>query len=177
MRERLRFIQQIIEPWVITETPKYLILHEDEFVFNTDENFETDYSIFLENITLFEESENYAYLEKAVEIYHDDFLTDTDHNYFDRIRKSLREKYMNAVLQLATYYAAEGETDKSIAILENFLLRYPDSEQHVKLLIKLLYREERRSTAYEWYLRYVSATDREPFDFYEVIRQEQKAGI
>ncbi len=177
VRERLRFIQQIIEPWVITETPKYLILHEDEFVFNTDENFETDYSIFLENITLFEESENYAYLEKAVEIYHDDFLTDTDHNYFDRIRKSLREKYMNAVLQLATYYAAEGETDKSIAILENFLLRYPDSEQHVKLLIKLLYREERRSTAYEWYLRYVSATDREPFDFYEVIRQEQKAGI
>ncbi len=175
VRERLLFIQDIIEPWVITETPKYLIIHEDEFVFNTDENFETDYRIFLENITLFEESGNYAYIEKAIEIYHEDFLTDTSHAYFDRIRKSLREKYMDAVFQLATHYAAEGETDKAIALLENFLLRYPDSEEHVKLLIKLLYREERRSTAYEWYLRYVSATDREPFDFYEVIKQEQKA--
>ncbi len=175
VRERLLFIQDIIEPWVITETPKYLIIHEDEFVFNTDENFETDYRVFLENITLFEESGNYAYIERAIEIYHEDFLTDTSHAYFDRIRKSLREKYMDAVFQLATHYAAEGETDKAIALLENFLLRYPDSEEHVKLLIKLLYREERRSTAYEWYLRYVSATDREPFDFYEVIKQEQKA--
>ena len=173
VKERLEFIQQILEPWVITESPKYLIIHEDEFVFNTDENFETDYRSFLENIALFEESGNYAYLEKAIEVYHDDFLVDTRHYYFDRIRQQLREKYMDAVLQLAMHYTSEDEIDRAIALLENFLLRYPDSEEHTKLLVKLLYREDKRSTAYEWYLRYVSATDREPFDFYEVIKQEE----
>jgi len=177
VKERLEFIQQTLEPWVITESPKYLIIHEDEFIFNTDENFETDYRIFLENIALFEESGNYAYLERAIEVYHDDFLIDTRHYYFDRIRQNLKEKYMDAVLQLALHYTDEGETDRAIALLENFLLRYPDSEEHTKLLVKLLYREDKRSTAYEWYLRYVSATDKEPFDFYEVIKQEQEAGI
>jgi len=177
VKERLQFIQQLLEPWIITESPKYLTIHQDQFLFDTDENLETDYRIFLGNLTLFEESGNHAYLEKAIEVYHDDFLVDMRHSYFDHVRDQLREKYKQAILQLANHYIEEGEIDRAIALLENFLLRYPDSEEHIKLLVKLLYKEGRRSTAYEWYLRYVGATDGEPFDFYEVIQQEQKAGI
>ena len=174
VRERLGYLQQLMEPWIITEPPKYLIIHEDEFIFNTDENFESDYSNFIENLAKFENSGDYSYLEKALEEYQDDFLLGVNHVYFEELRENLKKKYRDAVLRLARHYVDSEEREKAIALLENFLLKYPDSPEHTKLLIKLLYNANRRAAAYEWYLRFISLENIEPFDFYEVIAEGRK---
>lgn len=171
VRERLYHLQRIIEPWIITESPKYLIIHNDELIFTTDEHFQSDYKNFLENLRLFEETGRYTYLERAIEEYQEDFLLGVSHRYFEEIREMLREKYKAAVLELAKYYVDSENREKAIALLENFLLKYPNSPKHTKLLIELLYRENRRAAAYEWYLRFASLENTEPFDFYEITKE------
>ncbi len=165
VEERLKFLQGILEPWTITEKPKYLIIMEDEFVFRTDENFQTDIYEFDKLI----QSEDVEDLEKAFEIYTGDLLEDVQHYYFEQFRTSYRNKYKELVYKLASKHAQLGNVERAINILESLLVKDINNEEHLKFLIKLLYERGKRAYAYEWYLKYLASVERETFQFQEAL--------
>jgi len=162
IKPRLKQILEIIEPWTISKTPKYLTIEDNRILFRTDENFKVD-------IYLFEDYLNRNELENAISLYDGDFVPSLTHPYFSEVRNKLKEKYLNAVYELAKNYISDKAYDKAIIILEKLLSRDILNLEHLKLLISTLYKIGRRAYAYEWYLRYLSVIDEPKFKFEEVV--------
>jgi len=162
IKPRLDQILEVIEPWTITQTPKYLIVENDKILFKTDENFKVD-------LYLFEDYLKNGDLESAVNIYHGDFLPYISHPYFSELRNRLKKMYLDAVYNLAQGYISDGKYDRAIIILESLLNKDILNVEHLKLLISVLYKVGKRAYAYEWYLRYLTKVEEPRFKFEEII--------
>lgn len=165
LKVRLKQILEVIEPWTITQTPKYLIIENDRILFKTDENFKVD-------LYLFEDYLRNGDLESAINIYHGDFLPFVSHPFFSDLRIRLKNLYLEAVYSLAQNYISDGNYDRAIIILEGLLNRDILNVEHLKLLISVLYKMGKRAYAYEWYLRYLAKIEEPKFRFEEVISWE-----
>ncbi len=162
IKPRLKQILEVIEPWTITQTPKYLIIENDRILFKTDENFKVD-------LYLFEDYLKNGDLESAINIYHGDFIPYITHPYFSELRNKLKNMYLDAVYNLAKKFISENQYDRAVVILESLLNRDILNVEHLKLLIWTLYKLGKRAYAYEWYLRYLSKIEEPKFKFEEAI--------
>ena len=162
IKPRLKQILEVIEPWTITQTPKYLIIENDRILFETDENFKVD-------LYLFEDYLKNGDLESAINIYHGDFMPYITHPYFSELRNKLKNMYLDAVYNLAKKFISENQYDRAVVILESLLNRDILNVEHLKLLIWTLYKLGKRAYAYEWYLRYLSKIEEPKFKFEEAI--------
>ncbi|MEO0196462.1 MAG: tetratricopeptide repeat protein [candidate division WOR-3 bacterium] len=162
IKPRIKTILEVIEPWIITQSPKYLIIEEDRILFRTDENFKVD-------LHLFEDYLEKEDLENAINLYHGDFVPNITHPFFSNLRSEIKKKYLNAVYELANKYISEKAYDRAIFILESLLNRDIFNVEHLKLLISTLYKIGKRAYAYEWYLKYLSTIEEPKFKFEEVI--------
>ena len=162
IKPRLEQILEVIEPWTITQTPKYLIIENEKILFRVDENFKVD-------LYLFEDYLRSGDLESAINIYHGDFLPYISHPYFSELRSKLKKMYLDAVYNLAQSYISDRKYDRAIIILESLLNRDILNVEHLKLLVSILYKIGKRAYAYEWYLRYLSKIEEPKFKFEEVI--------
>jgi tetratricopeptide (TPR) repeat protein len=162
IKPRLKQILEVIEPWTITQTPKYLIIENDRILFKTDENFKVD-------LYLFEDYLKNGDLESAINIYHGDFMPYITHPYFSELRNKLKNMYLDAVYNLAKKFISENQYDRAVVILEGLLNRDILNVEHLKLLIWTLYKLGKRAYAYEWYLRYLSKIEEPKFKFEEAI--------
>lgn len=159
---RLRHILDVIEPWSIVQTPKYLIVEEDKILFKTDENFKVD-------LHLFQEYLEKGSLEAAINIYRGDFVPNITHPFFVNLRNEIKLKYLNVVYELAQKYISDKAYDRAIFVLESLLNRDILNLEHLKFLISILYKIGKRAYAYEWYLRYLSIVEEPKFKFEEAI--------
>ncbi len=163
IKERLRNILEVIEPWVIAQNPKYIIMEEDKVLFRTDENLKVDFILFEEYI----KDNN---LESAINLYRGDFVPSINHPFFNELRKKLKDSYLNAVYKLSREYIESKNYDRGIVLLEDLLNREITNLRHLILLISTLYKIGKRAKAYEWYIRYLSVVDEAEFKFEEAIR-------
>ncbi|MCX7948295.1 MAG: hypothetical protein N2504_06905 [candidate division WOR-3 bacterium] len=162
IKPRLEKIREIIEPWTITQTAKYLLIEENQILFKLDENFKVDF-------VLFENHLKAGDLESAINIYKGDFAPRITHPFFTDVRNKLKEKYLNAIFELSNEYISNKEYDKAILTLESLLSRDILNLEHLKLLLSTLYKIGKRAYAYEWYLRYLSMVEEPKFKFEEVV--------
>ncbi len=162
IKERLRRVLDVIEPWSVVQSSKYLIIEEDKVLFRVDENFRVD-------LHLFEDYIRGGDLEGAISLYRGDFMVNVNHPFFADLRNVLKGRYLDAVYELASRYIGDGVYDRAIIVLEGLLNRDTLNIEHLKLLISTLYRIGKRAYAYEWYLRYLAIVDEPSFKFEEVI--------
>lgn len=162
IKPRLEKIKQMIEPWTITQTAKYLFIEENQILFKLDENFKVDFVLF----------ENYLQagdIESAINTYKGDFAPHITHPFFVEVRNKLKERYLKAIIDLSNEYISNKEYDKAILTLDSLLSREILNLEHLKLLVSTLYKIGKRAYAYEWYLRYLSVVEEPKFKFEEVV--------
>jgi DNA-binding SARP family transcriptional activator len=104
-----------------------------------------------------------ALYEDALSLYRGDYLADLDGDLLDCWidRERLNEHYLNATLELASLYAAEGEGDLAQELCLQVLAVDTCREDAVELLMRLSLRRGDRAAALGYYHRLTECMLRE----------------
>jgi predicted ATPase/DNA-binding winged helix-turn-helix (wHTH) protein len=163
VQKRISELRRVLEPALRRGADSRFIIQAKGrdlgYFFSKDACCETDLSEFereLESAVKAEQAERWAqaieHYKKAMELYRGEFLSDSLYEEWTIApRERWREKYVNALTQLAEAHARLGQLSQAIEICEKILQHEPWNERIFRQKMLYLYHSANRAKALETY--------------------------
>ena len=142
LRSTIHALRRALEPQRPPRVPsRYVVTRSPGYAFQPDENTWVDVYAFETFLRKAERTrhagEKRAYLTQALDLYRGDLLEEDPYAEWVLLeRERLREKYLDALLELAELYAQEGALDRAIAACRRALARDEFRESAYRALMR-----------------------------------------
>jgi len=142
LRSAINALRNVLEPERPNRAPaRYIITQNPGYAFHGQNEIWLDVEAFEEALALAEKSsagaEKMGHLQSAIALYGDDYLMSDPYGDWARNeRERLRERYLTALLHLATLQAEQGDYTAAMATTRQVLTRDPVRESAYQALMR-----------------------------------------